>query len=400
MNALECPPFPSFPPKEYEQRIERARALMADAGIDGLLITSEANFRYFTGYILQSPVQQARPRYFVLPRVGSPCAIVPRTNVLGMRRTTWVSDIRNWLAPCPEDDGVSLVTDALRACAEGSGVIGAELGPESRLGMPVADFLRLRDQISPFKFGDAQQLLSRLRMIKSAAEIERVRRICQIVSDGFEALPSGLEIGDSEWSACRKLQLDLVQRGAHQTPHITGVSGKDGYDSPNTGPTDRVLGKGDILFIDTGCTYDHYWCDFDRHFAFGPASETVKRVYEMLYRATDVGLAAARPGRRTCEIWLAMMEVLDEAGAPGGSVGRMGHGLGLLAPEPPSINSSDQTVLQPGMVLTIEPSLSYSVPGSNGPDAKIMVHEENIVITDDGCELLSRRAPPEIPVIE
>jgi Xaa-Pro dipeptidase len=393
------PPYLTFAKSEFEARIERTRLKMAEAGLDSLFITSEHNFRYLTGYILQSPVQQARPRFFIVPLDGEPCAVVPRTNLIGMQRTSWVSDIRTWVAPNPTDEGVTLVAEALRSFAGKYRRIGAELGPESRLGMPVLDFLRLRELIAPSDFVDAARLCSEVRMTKSPAEIERIRDICAIVSDGFEALPSQLEMGDSEWSACWKLQLDLTRRGAHRTFNITGVSGHQGYDNPNTGPTARLLGAGDILFIDTGCSVDNYWCDFDRHFAFGPPSDAVRRAYDTLYRATDAGIEAAAPGRRACDLWKAMMSVIENAGAPASSIGRMGHGIGLLAPEPPSVNATDATRLEPGMVITLEPSLSYEVAGTGGPERRIMVHEENLVITDAGCELLSRRAPREMPVI-
>jgi Xaa-Pro dipeptidase len=393
------PPYLTFARPEFESRIERTRLKMAEAGLDSLFITSEHNFRYLTGYILQSPVQQARPRFFVVPLAGEPCAVVPQTNLVGMRRTTWVSDIRTWAAPNPTDDGVTLLAEVLKSFAGKYGRVGAELGPESRLGMPVLDFLWLRELIGPSEFVDAARLCSEVRMTKSPAEIERIRDICAIVSDGFEALPSQLEMGDTEWSACWKLQLDLTRRGAHRTFNITGVSGHQGYDNPNTGPTARPLGAGDILFIDTGCSVDNYWCDFDRHFAFGPPSDVVRRAYDTLYRATDAGIEAAAPGRRACDLWKAMMSVIENAGAPASSIGRMGHGIGLLAPEPPSINATDETQLERGMVVTLEPSLSYEVAGTAGSERKMMVHEENLVITAAGCELLSRRAPREIPVI-
>jgi Xaa-Pro dipeptidase len=102
------PPYLSFAKPEFESRAERTRLNMAEAGLDSLFITSEHNFRYLTGYILQSPVQQARPRFFIVPLAGEPCAVVPQTNLIGMRRTSWVSDIRTWMAPNPVDEGVAL----------------------------------------------------------------------------------------------------------------------------------------------------------------------------------------------------------------------------------------------------------------------------------------------------
>ena len=77
----------------------------------------------------------------------------------------------------------------------------------------------------------------------------------------------------------------------------------------------------------------------------------------------------------------------------------MGHGVGLRMCEPPSIHPEDETVLEPGMILTIEPGISFSKAAGDGPEGKVMVHEENLVVTEDGAQLLSRRAPPAMPVV-
>ncbi len=158
------------------------------------------------------------------------------------------------------------------------------------------------------------------------------------------------------------------------------------------GPTDRVLGLGDVLIIDTGTTYDGYFCDFDRNFAVGPPSDAARRAHQVVYRATEAGIAAARPGATTSDLWAAMWAVLEKGGALGESVGRLGHGLGMQLTEGPSNKPGDDTPLDPGMVITIEPGMEFA-PG------KLMVHEENIAVTDGEPELLTRRAPPEMPII-
>ena len=98
------------------------------------------------------------------------------------------------------------------------------------------------------------------------------------------------------------------------------------------------------------------------------------------------------PGATTSDVWAAMWNVLEKGGAIGNNVGRLGHGLGMQLTEWPSNTQDDQTTLEPGVVLTLEPGMEFA-PG------KQMVHEENILITNDGAELLSRRAAAEIPVI-
>ena len=90
---------------------------MVAAGVDCLFLTSEKNIRYLTGFHSQTWVSPTRPRYVLLPVEGEPVAVVPTSNVPGIRATTWLEDVRAWPAPRPADDGVSLVVDALRSLA-------------------------------------------------------------------------------------------------------------------------------------------------------------------------------------------------------------------------------------------------------------------------------------------
>ena len=92
-----------------------------------------------------------------------------------------------------------------------------------------------------------------------------------------------------------------------------------------------------------------------------------------------------------------MASVVDPGGRADTPVGRMGHGLGLDLTEPPSLAPDDHTRLEPGMVITLEPSLA--LPGTAGLTRRLMVHEENVVVTPAGCELLTRRAPAELPIV-
>ena len=188
------------------------------------------------------------------------------------------------------------------------------------------------------------------------------------------------------------MRIDLLQRGADNTPYIVSASGPDGYDNIIMGPTDRRVAAGDLLIIDTGTTFDGYFSDFDRNYAFESASDISKRAYETVYKATDAGFATAKPGATTTDLWRAMWTVLEDGGAQGNDVGRMGHGLGMQLTEWPSVTAKDNTILTPGMIVTLEPGMSYD----NG---KQMVHEENILITEDGAVMLSKRASPELLII-
>ena len=386
-------PLPNrgFDQPEFEARMNMVQARMRELELDVILLTCEPDVRYFTGFFTQFWQSPTRPWFVLLPLDGKPIAVIPEIGEAGMA-ATWVEDIRTWPSPRPEDDGISLLRDAIDSLPARFSRIGVPLGHESFLRMPQGDYQRLLTQVNGREIIDVSLALHQLRFVKSAAEIEKIHFICDLASDAFEALPGTLKAGQSERANCQRMRIDLLERGADNTPYLIAGSGQGGYDSIIMGPTDRTIEHGDVLIIDTGTRFDGYFCDFDRNFAFGHADDAVRRAYDVVYASTDAGFAAARPGATTSDVWAAMWAVLEEGGALGNSVGRMGHGLGIELTEWPSNTPDDMTMLEPGVVLTLEPGMEFA-PG------KQMVHEENIVITEDGARMLSRRTPLQLPVI-
>ncbi len=389
---IQAPPQRGFALQEYESRTESAQKLMREQQLDALLLTTEPQVRYFSGFLTQFWQSPTRPWFLLLPAAGKPIAVIPTIGVAGMQQT-WIDDIRSWSSPQPEDDGISLLSSALDELPRRFERIGLTLGAESHLRMPAQDYRLLEQQLSPLEFVDCAALMLKLCSVKSAAEIEKIRYVCELASDSFNALPEFAKSGQSEREIVSAMRIDLLQRGADHTPYIVSASGKDGYGDIIMGPQDRRLENGDLLIIDTGTVFDGYFCDFDRNFAFGYASDKAKRVYETLYRSTDAGLAAAKPGATTTDVWQAMWSVLLSGGATSNDVGRMGHGLGAQLTEWPSLTANDHNRLEAGMVITLEPGMDFD-------GGKLMVHEENIVITETGAELLSKRAAAELPVIK
>ena len=391
-------PDRGFPRSEYEQRAEQAQALMVVMDLDALLVSTEPEVRYLTGFhtpFWQSPT---RPWFVVLPAAGSPIAVIPEIGASSMAGT-WVDDIRTWPAPRPPDDGVSLLVDTLREVAGRpvgpSGRIGLPMGHETHVRMPLSDLDSLRDRIQPLELVDATDVVRSLRMVKSEREVHKIAHICGIVSGAFEGIGDLLSSGMTEREAFAAFRMDILGRGADDVPYLVGATGP-GFDDIIKQPGDRVIQPGDLLMFDTGSTFDGYFSDFDRYVAFGRADEEARRAYETVWAATEAGLAVIRPGITTSDLWRAMANVLEEGGPAGGplgnSVGRLGHGLGMQVTEWPSNTAGDGTVLVEGMVLTLEPSLTWA-PG------RMMVHEENLVVRADGPELLSRRAPAEMPIL-
>lgn len=376
---------------EFEQRTARAQAMMADVRLDAVMVTTPPNILYFTGFMSEFWQSPTRPWFVIVPARGKPIAVIPEIGAAAFA-ATWLDDIRTWPAPRPQDDGVSVLVQTLKDCCGHHGRIGMTLGHETHLRMPVESFRAVASGLAPVEIIDCTDLMRRLRVIKSELEINRIRAVCELTSDAYVALPGTVSAGESERAICQRLKIDILARGADAIPFMASASGPGGYDSIILTPGERVPAVGDLMIIDTGATIDGYFCDFDRNFAFGGAGEALLKAYDTAYRATDVGIAAARPGARMRDIWAAIWAVLEAGGALGYEVGRLGHGLGLQLTEWPSIHPDDDTIVEPGMVLTIEPGMAFA-PG------KLMVHEENVVIREHGAELLTRRAPASLPVV-
>ncbi|MCR9056482.1 MAG: Xaa-Pro peptidase family protein [Rhodobacteraceae bacterium] len=384
-------PMRGFLEAEFAARTEQAQTGMAAAGLGGLLLMTEAEVRYFTGFhtlFWQSPT---RPWFVFVPPVGKPVAVIPEIGA-ELMRSTWLDDIRTWSAPCPDDDGLSLLTELLAPLAQAGKTIGVMKGHETALRMPLGDYERLVAGLPGLSIADATALIRGLRMVKSDREIEKLAHICAIGSRIFASVPELAHEGQPLEDLFRAVRREGLALGADDVPYLVGGADQGGYRDVISPPSRRPLANGDILMLDTGAVWDGYYCDFDRNFAIGTADDASRRAYDVLWRATEAGIDAARTGATCRQLFQTMQAVIAELDDQGGDVGRLGHGLGMQLTEWPSHAAFDHTVLQENMVLTLEPSLSYG-------DGRIMVHEENIVVRKDGPELLSERAPRDLPVI-
>ncbi|MBT5630207.1 Xaa-Pro peptidase family protein [Oceanospirillaceae bacterium] len=379
---------------EFEQRLARAQTMMRALKLDAVLLTTETNVRYFSGYFTQFWQSPTRPWFLILPLTGKPIAVIPTIGVVGMSNT-WVEDIRAWPSPFPEDDGVSLLSQTLAELPKRFGRLGMTLGRETHLRMPQQQVQSLYAS-NHFDLVDVSREVLHLRSLKSAAEINRVAHICGVTSNAFAELPNFARIGMTEREVVAAFRMELLRQGADHSPFIVSSSGPDGYDDIIMGPTDRLIESGDVLIIDTGTVWQGYFCDFDRNWCFGDCSDETKSAYRTVYQATNAGFEAAKPGNTTSDLYRAMWPIMHAGGALGNDVGRLGHGLGSDLTEWPSNTATDDTVLEVGMIMTLEPGMSYL---NKSGQVKQMVHEENIVITEEGAQWLSIRAAAELPLL-
>ena len=384
-------PVRGFADEEFHARTLRAQALMVAAGMDGMLLTTEPEIRYFSGFHTQFWQSPTRPWFLFVPAESKPIAVIPEIGAALMRRS-WLDDIRTWSAPAPRDDGISLLTELLAPLAARGARVGVMKGHETFLRMPLGDWERLLEALPGLEIVDTTGLVQGLRMVKTPAEIEKLRHICAIGSAAFAAVPEFVTPGQPLEEVFRQFRREAIAMGADDVPYLVGAAAPGGYHDVISPPSRRPLQAGDVLMMDTGCVWDGYFCDFDRNWAIGRPSDQARRAHDVLWRATQAGIDAARPGNSCRDLFEAMAAVIAEMDGSGGDIGRLGHGLGMQLTEQPSHAAFDETVLCENMVLTIEPSLSYG-------DGLMMVHEENILVRDGGAELLSVRAAPDLPIL-
>ena len=384
-------PDRGFPDQEFHARVRNVQKLMGNAGLDALFLTMEADVRYFTGFLTRFWESPTRPWSIVMPRNGDPIAVIPSIGAHLMGQS-WIQDIRTWRAPDYEEDGLSLMVDTLCEIVPDGGQIGVPSGLETHIRLPRSTIIEIESRIGNRSLCDDSQCVRQVRSIKSDAEIAKIEAACSIAHRAFECVPEIACAGVPLDRVFREFQAHCLHEGADWVSYLAGGAGPGGYGDVISPATQTPLNAGDVLMLDTGLVHDGYFCDFDRNWSVGPADSTTEAAYEKLLEAADIAFEKARPGCRVSTLFHAMDDVLT-GGAGGVQAGRLGHGLGMQLTEGLSIIPQDHTVLEPGMVLTLEPSIEIS-PG------RTLVHEENIAITSNGARYLSPPAPRSLPVLE
>ncbi len=376
-----------FEPAEFQNRLARAQSLMAAAGLDALMLTTETDIRYFTGFLTRFWESPTRPWFLVVPQSGRPIAVIPSIGAALMRKT-WITDIRTWSAPDLSDDGVTLLADTIRECVGAGARIGVPDGHGTHLRMPLQDYQRVLDLLPQATFDGDHRIIETLRRVKSPAELAKIERACAIAGRAFDRVGEIAGAGVPLDQVFRDFQSLCLDQGADWVPYLAGGTGPLGYDDVISPAAPEPLQQGHVLMLDTGLVWDGYFCDFDRNFAVGPVSDEVHGAYTKLLEATQAGQEAAVIGATASDIYHAMDRVLT-GGRGGGDAGRLGHGLGMQLTEWPSFIASDPTEIVAGMVITLEPGITMS-------DGSVLVHEDDFVITEQGARQLTPRAPRQM----
>jgi Xaa-Pro aminopeptidase len=219
-------------------------------------------------------------------------------------------------------------------------------------------------------------------MIKSAGEIERIRKSVQTNSAAYAAAINKVRPGLSEEMLAAEIEYQMRRRGAEKPAFETIVASGARTALPHAQPTAQRFGDHDLVLIDMGATQEGYASDMTRMVFLGKPGAEARKMYDAVLEAQLAAIDAVRDGVAADRVDAAARRVLKAKGLEKAFVHSTGHGLGLEIHEPPRLGKKDKTRLQSGMVITIEPGVYLEGVGG----VRI---EDTVLVTEKGCEILT-----------
>jgi len=368
----------SITSEEFQSRLQHAQQLMGELQpqFDGLFFSAGTSLYYFTG--IRWGLSE-RLMGMVLPRKGTAFLLAPAFEEGRLReRLRFPIDIHVW----QEDQSPTKV--AANALSE-LGLRSGRIGVEETAGFTFVDHFR---QAAPaFEFISADPVTIACRGHKTAHELDLIRLACDATFDVFRAVFASLKAGVSQQEIGSWIEGGFSRMGLRGGALVLiGASAA----LPHGSAKPQTLREGDVVLIDGGCAVEGYESDVTRTGVFGKPSVKMQSVYEIVRKAQDAALDAARAGKLSGSVDDAARAVIATAGyGPDYKffTHRLGHGIGLDGHEHPYLVRGSKTVLEPNMTFSNEPGIY--IPGEFG-----LRCEDLMVIAADGpAQLLTQRFP-------
>ena len=388
MKLPEKPLYAMFSQKEMMRRWQCAQDLMLQEGLDVLMISGEENFQYFAGTSASLALHASltRPSLFILPQNRDPIIITQGRENLTLG--CYVTDIRDYteILQFPK----KLTLEVLKEVTTANSRIGLELGHEQRIGMPVGICLEMAKALPHLQFVDASKIFIKLRRVKSPEEIAYMQEAADITGRARQRLFGLVRQGMTEREVARLMRQLILEEGGDNTSFVILQLDLPGAGSPFN--YDRPLQKQTVLAVDAGARVGMYTIDYARMGTLGAATTEQKEVHQKVLQVNETMRQALRPGVKCSEIYQTGVRAIEDVGleifGPLGVLqGRMGHGQGILATEPPSIAQDDHTVLEPGMVISTEPGVRQGALHFLWEDVHHITPEGSEQLTEETDEL-------------
>ena len=365
--ATAVAPAGALPPMDRVGRLRRLRERFGPAGVDALLVTRAPNVRYLTGFTGSAGMVLVTPEAALLVTDGR-----YREQATGELEAAGV--------PVEVTIGTT-AAEQRSAVADALGGAGVRLGLEAH-GVTWATQRAWAEALAPVELVPTEGLVEELRLRKDPGERARVAAACAIADDALaEVLPT-LAGGPTEREVALRLEVEMRRRGATGVSFPPIVAAGPHGAMPHARPTDRPIGRGELVVVDFGCTVDGYCSDCTRTVSVGDPGPRARRLWEVVAEAQAAGRAAVRAGVPAAVVDRATRDRIAAAGLGSHFVHSTGHGVGLEIHEDPRVAATSAATLPADAIVTVEPGVY--VPGVGG--VRI---EDTVSVTDDGCLVLT-----------
>ncbi|MEM4718389.1 MAG: Xaa-Pro peptidase family protein, partial [Desulfurococcaceae archaeon] len=231
---------------------------------------------------------------------------------------------------------------------------------------------------------DISSLIWKKRMIKEAYEINAIRDAIKITIRGINAVSAGIRDNTTETELTGLFEKTVRDSGVERLAFDPIIAFKPNNAYPHTIPTKRTIGSRDLVLVDVGVKVRNRCSDITRMIIRGRPTLDERKHIQSVIEVIDTSIDYVRPGVRAGEVYDVAVKILEKYGLKDRFIHGLGHGIGVVVHEPPYIRAGSDTVLEPGMVFTIEPGIY--IPGKHG--VRI---EEVVLVTKRGCKVLSSR---------
>lgn len=347
-----------------DSRVAKLRGLMAERKLDAFLVTSIPNVFYlagFTGSTAAAVVTPAKCFILVDPRY----TVQARAECAGCRVVEYVGK------------------STIAAAAEQINELGvARVGFEAD-DLTVSIFRQLRAKTAKsVSFRRSNGRIETLRLVKDADEIDLIRKAAEIADRAFKTVIKQIAVGMLEKEIALLVDTTLRQLGADKEAFDTIAASGPNAACPHASPTDRAIQRGDLLKMDFGARYRGYNSDITRTVCFGEPDAKQREVYDIVLEAQLKAIEAIAPGRSGKEIDAMARDFIASKGYGDNFGHGLGHSLGILVHDGPGFSRTSDIVLEPGMVMTVEPGIYIEDWGG----VRI---EDDVLVTDTGVEVLT-----------
>lgn len=345
-------------------RRERLARLLDAEQLDACLVTNPINVTYLTGFSGESSYL-----------------------FLASDRAVLVSDARFTEQIATECPGLeTFIRPPAKNITQASAEVLHQLGYRKvgfeGLHLTVAEFEAFREQAPAVAWKSGRDRVEQLRAVKDDSEIAAIREAIDFAERAFTVFTNLLRPTDSEKDLSDALEAFVRRTGGKCTsfPSIVAVGERAAL--PHAPPTGKTIGEADFVLVDWGARGAFYVSDLTRVLATRTISPQLEQIYTVVLQAQTAALRAIRPGVKGNDVDAAARAVIAQAGFGDYFGHGLGHGIGLQVHEAPALRPGSDSVLQPGMVVTVEPGIY--LPGWGG--VRI---EDDVLVTPDGCEVLT-----------